>query len=68
MLENKVPIIKIEKNEIGYSSITEGSNERLYEPNGEEKKKTLKDLVQNLERMFNEQNEYITTLKGEHNG
>ena len=38
MPENKVPIVKIGKNETGCSSITEGSNERLYEPNGEEKK------------------------------
>ena len=29
-------------------------------------KKTLQNLIQNLERIFNEQKEYVTTLKGEH--
>ena len=47
---------------------TEGLKERLRELNGEEEKKTLQDLVQNLKRMLNEQNEYITMLRGEHNG
>ena len=47
---------------------TKGSKERLCEMNREEEKKTIQDLVQNLERMLNEQNEYITTLSGEHNG
>ena len=28
----------------------------------------LQDLVQNLERILNEQNEYITALREEHNG
>ena len=36
--------------------------------NGEEEKKVLQDLVRNLERILNEQNEYITTLRGAHNG
>ena len=35
--------------------------------NGEEEKKAFQDLVQNLERMLIKQNEYVTTLKEEHN-
>ena len=31
-----------------------------------EEKKTLQNLIQNLEQMFNEQKEYVTTLRGEH--
>ena len=27
----------------------------------------IQDLVRNLERILNEQNEYITMLRGEHN-
>ena len=42
---DKVPIVKIERNETRCSSTIEGSNERLREPNGEEEKKTLQDLV-----------------------
>ena len=63
MLKEKVPIAKTSS-----SSTTERSKERSCEPNGEEEKMVLQDLVQNLERILNEQNEYITTLKGEHNG
>ena len=59
----KVPIAKA-----GSSSTTEGSKERSCEPNGEEEKMALQELIRNLERIFNEQNEYITTLRGEHNG
>ena len=51
-----------------HSLTTEGSTERSREPNGEEEKKVLQDLVRNLERILNEQNEYITTLREEHNG
>ena len=60
------PLLKSEK--VNSSSTTEGSKERSCEPNGDEKKKMLQDLVQNLERILNEQNEYITMLKREHNG
>ena len=63
MPKKKVPITKV-----GSSSTTEGSKERSCEPNGEEEKMVLQDLVRNLERILNEQNEYITTLRGEHNG
>ena len=63
MPKEKVPIAKA-----GSSSTTEGSKKRSYEPNGEEGKMVLQDLVRNLERILNEQNEYITTLRGEHNG
>ena len=63
MLKEKVPITKT-----GSSSTTEGSKERSCEPNVEEEKMVLQDLVRNLERILNEQNEYITTLRGEHNG
>ena len=63
MPKEKVPIAKA-----GSSSTTEGSKERSREPNGEEEKMMLQDLVRNLERILSEQNEYITTLRGEHNG
>ena len=63
ILKEKVPIAKA-----GSSSTTEGSKEQSCEPNGEEEKMVLQDLVWNLEWILNEQNEYITTLKGEHNG
>ena len=47
---------------------TEGSKERPCElDKEEEKKKTLQELVQGLERMFVKQNECVTTLKEEHN-
>ena len=68
MPRDKVPIAKIRRSEADCSSTTEGLKEQSCEPNEEEEKKTLQDLVQNLERMLNEQNEYITTLRGEHNG
>ena len=68
MLKEKVTIAKVRKSEAGSPSTTEGSKERSCEPNGEEEKKMFQDLVQNLERILNEQNEYITTLRGEHNG
>ena len=63
MPKEKVPIAKASS-----SSTIEGSKERLCNPNGEEEKMMLQDLVRNLERILNEQNEYITTLRGEHNG
>ena len=59
----KVPIAKA-----GSPSTTEGSKEQSCEPNEEEEKKVLQDLVRNLERILNEQNEYITMLREEHNG
>ena len=49
MLRDKVPIAKIRKREVDCSSTTEGSKEQPCEPNEEEEKKTLQDLVQNLE-------------------
>ena len=68
MPKEKVPIAKVRRNEAGSSSTLEGSKERSCEPNGEEEKKVLQDLVQNLERILNEQNEYIIMLRREHNG
>ena len=68
MPRDKVPIAKIRKSEASFSMTTEGSKERLPKLNEKEEKKVLQDLVRNLERMLNEQNEYITMLKGEHNG
>ena len=68
MPKEKVPISKVRKSEAGCSLTTEGSKERLREMNREEEKKTIQDLVQNLERMLNEQNEYIIMLRGKHNG
>ena len=68
MPKEKVPIAKVQKSEAGSSLTTEGSKKRSSEPNGVEEKKALQDLVRNLERILNEQNEYITTLRGEHNG
>ena len=68
MSKEKVPIAKVQKNEASSSPTTEGSKGRSCEPNGEEEKKVLQDSVQNLERILNEQNEYITLLKEEHNG
>ena len=44
MPKEKVPIAKT-----GSSSTTEGSKERSCEPNGEEEKMVLQDLVRNLE-------------------
>ena len=64
---DKVPTAKIRKSKAFCSSATEGSKEQLYEPNGKEEKKALQDLVQNLKRMLDDQNEYIITLRGEHN-
>ena len=63
MPKEKVPIAKA-----GSSSTTERSKERSCEPNTEEEKRVLQDLVRNLERILNEQNEYITMLRGERNG
>ena len=67
ILTDEVPITKVERNEANCSSTTEGSKERLGKSNGEEEKKTLQDLVQSLERVLSTQNEYITTLRVEHN-
>ena len=68
MPKENVPIVKVRRSEAGSSSTTEGSKEWSGKPNGEEEKKVLQDLVQNLKRIHNEQNKYITTLKKEHNG
>ena len=46
--KEKVPIAKAVS-----SSTTEGSKERSCEPNGEEEKRVLQDLIQNLERILN---------------
>ena len=54
MPRDKVPVAKIIKSEASYLMTIERSKERLCEMNGEEEKKMLQDLVQNLERMFNE--------------
>ena len=63
MTKERVPIAKA-----GFLSTTEGLKEQSCKPNTEEKKRVLQDLARNLERILNEQNEYITTLRGEHNG
>ena len=68
MPKEEVPIAKVRKSEASSSSTTEGSKERSCEPNGKEEKNMLLDLVQNLEQLLNEQNEYITLLREEHNG
>ena len=68
MPKEEVPIAKVRKSEAGFSSTTEGSKEQSCESTGKEEKKMLQDLVQNLERILNEQNEYITSLREEHNG
>ena len=63
MPKEKVSIAKA-----GSSSTTEGSKERSCEPNTEkEEKKVLQELAQDLERMSVKQNEFVTTLKEEHN-
>ena len=49
MPKDKVPVTKIRKSEACCSMTTERSKERLREPNGEKEKKTLQNLVQNLE-------------------
>ena len=49
------------------SSTIEGSKEQLCEPNREEEKKAIQDLVQSLERMLIKQIECVTMLKKEHN-
>ena len=66
--KGKVPLAKVRRSERGSSLTPKGSTERSHEPSGEEEQKVLQDLVQNLERILNEQNKYITTLRGEHNG
>ena len=68
MPKEKVPIAKVRKSEAGSSSTAERSKEWSNEPNGEEEEKVLQDLVWNLKRILNEQNEYIITLRGEYNG
>ena len=64
---DRVPIAKIERSEAGCSPTTERSKEQLCEPIKKEEKRVLQDLVQNLGRMLDEQNKYITTLIKEHN-
>ena len=61
--KEKGPIVKTDS-----SSTTEGSKERSCEPNTEkEEKMVLRELAQDLERMFIKQNECITTFREEHN-
>ena len=43
--KEKIPIAKVQRSEVGSSSTTEGSKERSREPNEEEEKKVLQDLV-----------------------
>ena len=63
MPKEEVPIAKI-----GSSPTTEKAKERSCEPNTEdEEKKMLQKLAQGLERMFVEENEYVTMLKEECN-
>ena len=64
---DRVPIAKIERSEVGWLQTTERSKKQLCEPIEEEEKKALQDLVRNLEPMLDDQNKYITTLRGEHN-
>ena len=61
MPKEKVPIPKT-----GSSSTTERSKEWSCEPNTEEEKRVLQDLVQNLEPMLDDQDKYITILIEEH--
>ena len=63
MTKERVPIAKA-----GFVSTTEGLKEQSCKPNTEEEKNVLQDLVWNLKRILNDQNEYITTLRREHNG
>ena len=67
ILTDEVPIAKVERNEANCSSTSEGSKERLGKSNKEEEKKTLQDLIWSLERVLSTQNEYMTTLREEHN-
>ena len=64
---DRVPIAKTERSEADHSQTTEGSKEQLCEPIEEKEKRVLQDLVQNLEPMLDDQNKYITTLRGKHN-
>ena len=64
---DEVPIAKVERNEANCSSTTEGLKEKLGKSNGEGEKKALQDLVRSLERVLSTQNEYMTTLREEHN-
>ena len=64
---DRVPITKTERSEAGHSQTIEGPKEQLCEPIEEEEERALQDLVRNLEPMLDEQNKYITTLRGEHN-
>ena len=45
MPKEEVPIAKVQKSEAGFSSTTEGSKGQSCEPNREEEKKVLYDLV-----------------------
>ena len=52
MPRDKVLVAKTGRNETGCPSTVEGSKERPHEHNGEEEKKVLQDLDQDIERMF----------------
>ena len=67
ILKEKMPIAKVQRNEMGFSLTIERSEERSCEPNKEQEKNTLRDSAQGLKRMFVEQNECVTTLIEEHN-
>ena len=63
MPKEKVPTAKTD-----FSSATERLKERSCKPNtNEEEKKVLQELAHGLERMSVKQNEFVTTLKEEHN-
>ena len=63
---DRVPIAKIGRSEARRSPTIEGSKDQLCEPIEEEEKKSLLDLVRNLEPMLDDQNKYIITLIEEH--
>ena len=62
---DRVPITKVEKDEASGSLTTEGSEERLCEPNEEEENKMLRCMIQKLGQMMKEQKEFSTALRKE---
>ena len=71
---------KIKRKGVGCSSTTLKPKEQPYEAVGakaepmewkkeclQEEMKTLQNLIQNLEQIFNEKKKYVTALRGEHN-
>ena len=63
--KDEVPIAKVENDEASGSLTTEGSKERLCEPNEEEENKMLRCMIQKLGQMLKEQKEFSTALREE---